>query len=160
MRIQKALAACFCAGVLAAQVGTMGWWLRSKGHYWPFIDYPMYSHEHSPGDTLNFLHVRLVPCGPGVSSREVNASDLRLSYPIFNRLIEHVAAGKPDAATDLREVVEKAQPGNCTIQVWDKAYIVGKTGLEIPGLPLRRDVSVSVGGPHAPAGMGVRGRRS
>ena len=148
MSFTKALAAAFCASVLALQAFPIIASLRHRGsywnYYWPFVNYPMYSTTHKRGDSFSSLELRAVPCRPGVSAVPLSSVDLRIGYGPFERLLKQAAGlgdapsptSREHAANQLRGLAatQLLIPA-CSVQLWRRTYKIGPRGLESPDVP-------------------------
>jgi hypothetical protein len=146
MRLAKLFATAFCGGVIAFQLYAILSPLRHRNaylnHYWPFLNYPMYSDAHRLGESLSSLALWAVPCGTGAKPVPVSSAELRVKWGPFTRLLSQAANIPSGRRTIPPEVVEAAarQLGHfvatrlaipvCTVQVWRRTYTITHEGFE------------------------------
>jgi hypothetical protein len=148
VRLGKIVATLFCGGVLALQGYAIFATMSDNNHYWPFINYPMYSYPHRAGESFFVVELRAVPCDNPRDAFRLGEDDLHLTWLRFRGLVYGSAdvrradvvnephPGSESAAKALLHFITTYVPRPvCRLQVWRQRHTIGPRGLQYPGQP-------------------------
>jgi hypothetical protein len=142
MTAAKWMAALYCAVVL----GLQSWAIFSTSSYnnrhWPLVNYPMYSRAHAAGEQIHHLQMVGRRCRSSADSVLLGAHEIgMMSVPLSDLVRRSIGLIPGDSAraamlaARLRHRVQARVPGLCALEVWERAYTVGRDGLQLPGPP-------------------------
>jgi hypothetical protein len=148
VRLGKIVGILFCGGVLPLQAHAIFSTMGYNNHYWPFVNYPMYSNPYRVGESFSVAELRAVPCDNPRDTFLLGEDDLHLKWVHFHGLVHSIAdapradvANEPhprieSAAKTLLHFITKYVPRPvCRVQVWRQRYTIGPRGLQYPGQP-------------------------
>jgi hypothetical protein len=120
--------------------------------YWPFLDYPMYSRAHHPGEEIRFRKVEGRPCGGG-DAIALTQMDLGIQWYALDNLLGQVAEGAGEGGNDPRErlgrLVGELHAGRlCSVQVYSRSIRLGELpeggAAAVPWQPLGEPIPVAL----------------
>jgi hypothetical protein len=139
--LRKAFAVAATVVILGAQAWVIfppGW---GRPHYWPFIDYPMYSGSFHQGDSLVRQELRATPCGAPGAAVPLHIDSLPLEpwqyWPMLGRL-----AASPDPAPLLDTLGRFSRfalhRNPCALELWRQVLVIGPHGVRLEDTVWRR----------------------
>lgn len=137
--VRKAFAVSCIIVILGAQAWTIfppgG---RPRERHWPFLDYPMYSSAHYPGDSVILQEVRAVPCDTLHSRLTVDVSALHIDLGRYWAMVNRIARapGRDPTLDTLGSLMRSAIHADvCALEVWRQVLIVERRGVRLDDHP-------------------------
>jgi hypothetical protein len=144
MPLPKFVAVGVCAGVLGAQLLVSFPITRySRGWYWPFLPYPMYSVPHAETDTLVVAQLRVSPCGGTERSTIMPAEELGVPLDQMTQSLVSIArapAGVEERGESARlsRAIDAQYPGRyCAASAWLRVVRVSDSSTHHVDGPMR-----------------------
>jgi hypothetical protein len=130
--LKKVMASVVIAVCLGAQTYAI---VRASGSRWyPFINYPMFSHSHSAGLTYRSLELWARTCGADPQAWQVGSLTLGYEDDHFLGEPARIARDRPAAARDRARLSELAAsrltPRPCVLQVWERTIPTTREGAD------------------------------
>ena len=143
MPLPSYIAAGICAAVLGAQLLVSFPINRyTRGWYWPFMPYPMYSVAHGAGDSLVVAQLRVATCGRNDLSTILTAEDLGIPLDQLTQALVLVARtpamtqGTTQTAR-LSRAIEAQHPGRyCAASAWTRVVRVSDSATHYVDAPM------------------------
>jgi len=136
---RKAFAVLCIVVVLGAQVRALfpraG---RPHEWHWPFLDYPMYSSAHFPGESLIRHELRAVPCDRPDTAIAVSVSALHIDLGRYWGILRGLEKSPAAQATadSLGPLIQAATGTRlCALEIWRQVFVVERSGLRIDDRP-------------------------
>lgn len=138
-RLRKSYAVLIIAAILGAQFWVIVPRKWEQFWYWPFMNYPMYSTPHYPGDQFSRYELWAGPAGKPELLRLIPSEDLHLTTFKYSALLREAIErdrpavwGADETASELlARLVAGLTPGQpVRLQIWQQTWTVGPSGLE------------------------------
>jgi hypothetical protein len=132
----KALAAVVIVVCLVTQVYVI---VRpSEARLWPFLSYPMYSRSYSVGATFRLRELRARTCGERPQTWKVEPPTIGYRGFRYWGELSTIATDRPIARryrADLSRLVSAhVAPRPCALQVWERALVLTREGVDASAL--------------------------
>ena len=144
MPLPKFVAAGICTLVLGAQLrASLPISKYTRGWYWPFMPYPMYSVPHFAADSLVIPELRVAECGRDEQSTILTAEELGVPLDQLTQALVTVARspdgveGRSESAR-LSRAIEAQYPGRyCSASAWLRVLRVSDSSTHHVDAPMR-----------------------
>ena len=138
MTLYKACAIACIVAVLGMQAVNISPGYPAKNHYWPFMNYPMYSDAHHLGEAIVRHELHAAACnGPG-TARTLGWEELRVEPFIYWGMLDRLAASSaPGGLLDTLARVSRTtiHLDPCALELWRQALVIGRRGVRIEDAP-------------------------
>ena len=124
----------YSIAVIAAILGPAVWAAiprsQSFSWYWPFMDYPMYSRAHHPGEDTWKWEFRLGACDETIPTTTLTPTALHITA---FRMIQLLESGADSTHAGVRMLLSRIaleqQPATCRGEIWARRYELGPSGI-------------------------------
>ena len=124
----------YSIAVIAAILGPAVWAgvprPQSFSWYWPFMDYPMYSRAHYPGEDTWKWEFRVGACDETVPTTRLTPAALHITAFRMIQLLESGAdSTHPRVRTLLGRIAREQEAATCRGEIWARRYQLGTDGI-------------------------------
>ena len=162
MSFRKAFAITAVVVVLGFQAWTIfppGW---GRPHYWPFVDYPMYSGAYHVGDSVVHRELRATPCGAPGAPVTLDIDSFPMEPWRLWSMIDRLAASPAPAPildTVGRLTRSAIHRNPCALAIWQQVVVVRRQGVRLDDTTWRQFRAWPLGPDSARGGVSPPGER-
>lgn len=136
-RLRRCYAILIIAGVLGVQFWTIVPRRYNQAWYWPFMNYPMYSAAHYPGDEFGHYELWAGPADQPESMRPVSSRELHLTtfklataLRMASNRDAAIVYGRDESASEFlgRLAAEHVTSPPLRLQIWQHTWTFGPAG--------------------------------